>query len=79
MYKISEILAEKLRGKVLFAKQFFNPMQDENGQWWISEQEVNFCTNWRYKTDLIGLTKGTFVPVQSPIDLEIVKETITPK
>ena len=68
MYKISEILAAKLFKKVLINKQFFNPIQDEKGQWWISEQEVELCTNWRYKDDLKGLEMGEFIPKKIEIE-----------
>lgn len=27
---------------------FFNPVQDGNNDWIISEQEINFCTNRRF-------------------------------
>ena len=57
MYKITEKLAEKLKGKVCFKDQTFNPVQDIKGDWFISAKEVEQCTNWRYREDLKGLKK----------------------
>lgn len=62
MYRISIELAEKLRGKTFHREAKFNPIKDINGNWFISDQELEGCTNWRYKEDLEGLKKEEFIP-----------------
>lgn len=32
-------------GQIFDEDSFFNPLQDENDNWIISEEEINFCTN----------------------------------
>lgn len=62
MYRITPELADKLRGKVYHKEAEFNPIQDINGDWFISSEEVENCTNWRYAEDLKNLVKSEFVP-----------------
>lgn len=44
MIEITEQLAIQLIGIEYTDKSFFNPIQEDN-KWYISEQEINFCTN----------------------------------
>jgi len=61
MYKISLELAELLKGKVCFKDNLFNPIQDINGDWFISKEEVDKCTNTKYKQYLKLLTQSEFI------------------
>lgn len=36
---------EQIVGQLFAPDSFFNPIQDANDDWIISEEEINFCTN----------------------------------
>jgi hypothetical protein len=36
---------DQIVGQMYDEDSFFNPIQDENDDWIISEEEINFCTN----------------------------------
>lgn len=36
---------DKLIGRTYDGVQYFNPIQDIDGNWIISNEEVNYCTN----------------------------------
>lgn len=42
---ITEIQKDILIGKKFDGVQFFNPVEDLNDNWVISEEEINQCTN----------------------------------
>jgi hypothetical protein len=42
---ITEVQKNILIGKKFDGIQFFNPVQDLNDNWVISEEEINQCTN----------------------------------
>ncbi len=43
MYKLTQTQAELLFGVQISQGWYFNPVQDINGDWFISEIEVNLC------------------------------------
>lgn len=49
MINITEELALFLVDKLYTDKSYFNPFQDENLLWYISTEEVKFCTNQEIK------------------------------
>lgn len=36
---------DQIVGQMFDEDSFFNPLQDSNDDWIISEEEINFCTN----------------------------------
>ena len=48
MYKLKIEQKESLIGVAYDGEQYFNPVQDINGDWFISEDEVFGCTNTDY-------------------------------
>lgn len=42
--KITSEQAETLKGTEFIPDNFFNPIQDKNGQWIISLQELVYCS-----------------------------------
>ena len=36
---------DQIVGQMFDVDSFFNPIQDANDDWIISEEEINFCTN----------------------------------
>lgn len=42
--KITQAQAEQLKGTQFIEDNFFNPIQDVNGNWIISLQELVYCT-----------------------------------
>jgi hypothetical protein len=36
---------DQIIGQMFDGDSFFNPLQDANDDWIISEEEINFCTN----------------------------------
>jgi|LakMenE01Jun11ns_1017448.scaffolds.fasta_scaffold9906445_4 hypothetical protein len=49
MIQITEELALFLVGKLYTDRSYFNPIQDEELNWYISTQEIEFCTNEEIK------------------------------
>jgi hypothetical protein len=45
MYQLTIEQKDLLVGQFFAASSMFNPVQDVNGDWFISEQEVNQCVN----------------------------------
>jgi hypothetical protein len=51
---LTEEQAEQLRGQQYANDCYFNPIQDKNGQWVISIEEMNQCTiEWVKQLELI--------------------------
>lgn len=44
VYKLTETQKDQLVGQTWDGVQYFNPTQDANGNWFISNEEVNGCT-----------------------------------
>jgi hypothetical protein len=49
MIEITEELAIFLVGKEYTDRSYFNPIQDDNLLWYISTEEIEFCTNEEIK------------------------------
>lgn len=60
-YKITKEQKEKLIGKKYNDGMYFNPVQDVNGEWFISIEEKENNTNWRYDEILEGLKLAEYV------------------
>ena len=45
VYKLTEEQKDLLVGQTWDGVQYFNPVLDADGNWFISEQEVNGCTH----------------------------------
>ena len=45
VYKLTEEQKDLLIGQTWDGVQYFNPVLDADGNWFISEQEVNGCTH----------------------------------
>lgn len=39
---------DQVLGQIFDEDSFFNPIQDANDDWIISEEEINFCTNTEF-------------------------------
>lgn len=44
VYKLTETQKDQLVGQTWDGVQYFNPTQDADGNWFISNEEVNGCT-----------------------------------
>jgi hypothetical protein len=58
VYKLTEEQKDQLVGQKWDIDTFFNPTQDADGNWFISEEEVNGCTHqvtneWIHELPLI--------------------------
>ena len=49
MIEITQELAIQLQGVEYMPNSFFNPVQDEENKWYISTEEIEFCTNEEIK------------------------------
>ena len=49
MIEITQELAMQLVGVEYTANSFFNPIKDEENKWYISTEEIEFCTNENIK------------------------------
>ncbi len=45
VYKLTEEQKDLLVGQTWDGVQYFNPTQDADGNWFISQEEVNGCTH----------------------------------
>jgi hypothetical protein len=52
MYKISAELAAKLKGKEFVKDNKFNPVEDKDGVWYISDEEFDKADIAQAKEDL---------------------------
>lgn len=63
---------EAVEGKLYTTDSYFNPVMDMNGNWIISTQEMDFCTNpdylWVKDLPLIEWT-GYFSPSGSTVNV----------
>ena len=55
MIEITAELAIQLQGQLYTENSFFNPIQDEENKWYISTEEIEFCTNEEIKPLLPNL------------------------
>lgn len=61
MYKLTQEQADFLRGKTYSKDRSFNPIDDINGEWFLSPEEVEGNTNWRYRDVLASLEQAEFI------------------
>jgi len=64
--KVRLLTAEQkdlLVGQTYDGVQFFNPIQDADGNWIISNEEVNACTHQGVTEWIHGLTEIDYNPV----------------
>lgn len=55
MIEITQELAIQLQGVEYMPNSFFNPITDEKNKWYISIEEIEFCTNEKIKQLLPNL------------------------
>ena len=65
MYKLSNGQAKQCEKKMFDEDSYFNPVQDINGDWFISEQEVEQCTAAGFEW-VKSLRPAPYVPKPSP-------------
>lgn len=49
MYLLTPAQAEAIRNRAFAKDSYFNPIQDADGNWVISVEEVNQCTAFAYR------------------------------
>jgi hypothetical protein len=70
--KVRQLTEEQknlLEGKTYDGVQFFNPTQDADGNWFISNEEVAQTTNEEFTSWINGLTEIDYNPVVSELPL----------
>jgi hypothetical protein len=70
--KVRQLTEEQknlLEGKMYDGVQFFNPTQDADGNWFISNEEVVQATNEEFTSWINGLTEIDYNPVISELPL----------
>jgi len=70
VHKLTQTQKKKLVGKTYCDNVFFNPTEDADGNWFISEQEVNMCNKKEFAW-VNKLPKIDYKPIQ--YDLEELK------
>ena len=61
--QITEQQKDLIIGQTYDGTQFFNPIQDADGNWVISNEEVNQCNNPEFTTWITTLTEIDYNPV----------------
>lgn len=59
MYRITLEQKNIIEGQEYMADCIFNPVQDINGDWFISKEEVEQCVNFDW---VKNLTESEFIP-----------------
>ena len=70
--KVRQLTEEQknlLEGKMYDGVQFFNPTQDADGNWFISNEEVSQATNEEFTSWINNLTEIDYNPVVSELPL----------
>ena len=70
--KVRQLTEEQknlLEGKMYDGVQFFNPTQDADGNWFISNEEVVQTTNEEFTSWINDLTEIDYNPVVSELPL----------
>jgi hypothetical protein len=70
--KVRQLTLEQknlLEGKTYDGVQFFNPTQDADGNWFISNEEVAQTTNEEFTSWINDLTEIDYNPVVSELPL----------
>jgi hypothetical protein len=61
--QLTEIQKDLIIGQTYDGTQFFNPIQDADGNWIISNEEVNQCQNQEFTSWINDLPEIDFNPV----------------
>jgi hypothetical protein len=61
--QLTEIQKDLIIGQTYDGTQFFNPIQDADGNWIISNEEVNQCQNQEFTSWINNLPEIDFNPV----------------
>jgi hypothetical protein len=61
--QLTEIQKDLISGQTYDGAQFFNPIQDADGNWIISNEEVNQCQNQEFTTWITTLSEIDYNPV----------------
>jgi hypothetical protein len=61
--QLTEIQKDLIIGQTYDGTQFFNPIQDTDGNWIISNEEVNQCQNQEFTSWINNLPEIDFNPV----------------
>jgi len=64
MYKLTIEQKDLLAGAMYDYEQYFNPVQDINGHWFISESEVFGCTD----TDYFWVRRLVYSEFEAPVN-----------
>jgi len=67
--QLNEEQKNLLEGKMYDGVQYFNPTQDADGNWFISNEEVAQTTNEEFTSWINGLTEIDYNPVVSELPL----------
>ena len=62
--QLTEVQKNQLVGQTYDGVQFFNPIQDADGKWIISNEEVSQCTNQNFVSWINDLPEIDYNPVQ---------------
>ena len=76
MYLLTTQQKDLLVGQFFAPASMFNPVQDINGDWFISSQEVNLCINPDFQW-VKNLTQMTYTPPPSPENRQQKVDVIT--
>jgi len=76
VYQLTEQQKNELVGQLYAPSQFFNPIQDANGIWIITDQEVNGCVNPDFMW-VQNLPTITYVPPVLPENRQEKVDVIT--
>ena len=76
MYLLTTEQKNLLVGQFFAPASMFNPVQDINGDWFISSQEVNLCINPDFQW-VKNLTQMTYIPPPAPENRQQKVDVIT--
>ena len=62
--QLTEVQKDQLIDQTYDGTQFFNPIQDADGNWIISNEEVGQCTNQNFVSWINDLPEIDYNPVQ---------------
>lgn len=66
-YKLTIEQKQQIEGKEFAENQFFNPVQDVNGDWFIFDGEVINCVNSEFEFIKL-LQPEKFIPYENTMD-----------
>jgi hypothetical protein len=66
VYLLTEEQKDQLVGKQYSPDSYFNPIQDANGNWIISKEEIQYCTNEEFSW-IRYLPPIEYIPIEYPM------------